>query len=76
MDHRHAAPRVPAPADGLYDPAVAEPPQGPDDARMLISRLQALAVAQPEHAGVCRDLIGKLQGALHDAPPFWMGASA
>lgn len=52
----------------LYDPAVAEPPQGPEDARALLRRLQGMAAQQPEHAAVFQELIGKLERALRQMP--------
>lgn len=52
----------------LYDPAVAEPPQGPEDARALLRRLRDMALQQPEQAAVYDELIGKLERALRQMP--------
>ncbi len=52
----------------LYDPAIAEPQQGPEDARDLLRRLQDMAAQQPEHAPIVHELISKLERALRQMP--------
>jgi hypothetical protein len=53
---------------GLYDPAVLEPPQGPDDARALLRRLRMIAQQQPQSKPVCQELIRKQENALREMP--------